>query len=106
MDERLPAHLEVSALLRRVNSAGGFGVVASKGEADAGTILLVLNHNGADMRLVERMPQSDGSRCWQVSRRENMEEPGVFQEYLQRRKAQDPDLWIVELDIANAERFI
>ncbi|MEO5586279.1 MAG: DUF1491 family protein, partial [Novosphingobium sp.] len=32
--------------------------------------------------------------------------PQEFSEYLERRKYQDPDLWIVELDIANAERFI
>jgi hypothetical protein len=34
---------------------------------------------------------------------ENLEE---FGQYLDRRKRQDSDLWIVELDIPDAERFI
>jgi len=29
-----------------------------------------------------------------------------FSEYLARRRRQDDDLWIVELDIADGERFI
>ncbi|MEN8858992.1 MAG: DUF1491 domain-containing protein, partial [Qipengyuania flava] len=32
MDARLPAHIEVSGLIRAVESEGGFGVVLQKGE--------------------------------------------------------------------------
>ncbi|MFC0206216.1 DUF1491 family protein [Novosphingobium soli] len=106
MDDRLPAHLEVAGLIRRIGAEGGFGTVLAKGERDAGTILAVLVHNGRDVRLYERMPAADGSRQWQCSRRQDAENPGEFQEYLERRKRQDSDLWIIELDAANAERFI
>ena len=37
---------------------------------------------------------------------ENPEIRGELDEWLTRRGSQDPDLWIVELDIANGERFI
>ncbi|HUD27825.1 MAG TPA: DUF1491 family protein [Novosphingobium sp.] len=106
MDARLPAHLEVAGLIRQVGVAGGFGMVLAKGERDAGTILLVLVHNGAGARIYERMPQLDGTRQWQCTRRHDPEKAEEFQAYLDRRKAQDPDLWIVELDVAQAERFI
>ncbi|WP_159979869.1 MULTISPECIES: DUF1491 family protein [unclassified Novosphingobium] len=106
MDERLPAHLEVSALIRQVNTEGGFAAVLAKGERDAGTILVVLAHNGAPPRLFERMPELDGTRKWRCSRTHDSLEPFAFQDYLDRRKAQDPDLWIVELDVAKGERFI
>lgn len=106
MDTRLPAHLEVAGLIRSVGADGGFGMVLSKGERDAGTILLVLVHNGADARIYERMPQLDGTRPWRCNRRQDPEKPDEFQAYLDRRKAQDPDTWIVELDVAQAERFI
>lgn len=76
-----------------------------KGERDAGTILAVLMHNGANARIYERMPEADGSRKWRCTRRHE-QDAGAFQDYLSRRKTQDPDLWIVELDVANAERFI
>ena len=106
MDGRLPAHLEVSALIRRVNVEGGFATVLSKGEQDAGTILAVLTHNGANTRLFERIPQLDGSRAWVCTHRQDPANPYEFQEYLDRRKRQDPDIWVVELDAAGAERFI
>lgn len=106
MDIRLPAHLEVSSLIRAVNADGGFAMVLSKGERDAGTIMVVLTEGGKESRAYERMPQPDGSREWQVSRRQTAENPQEFGEYLNRRGAQDPDLWIVELDIAQGERFI
>jgi hypothetical protein len=105
-DARLPAHLEVSALIRQVGAAGGFGMVLAKGERDAGTILAVLTHNGAGTRLYERMPELDGTRAWRCTRRQESEKPGEFQDYLDRRRSQDRDVWIVELDVANAERFI
>jgi Uncharacterized conserved protein len=106
MDIRLPAHLEVSSLIRTVNAEGGFATVLSKGERDAGTIMVVVTEGGREGRAYERMPQLDGTRQWQLSRRQNLENPYEFGEYLARRGDQDPDLWIVELDIAQGERFI
>lgn len=106
MDPRLPAHVEVAALVRSVGTDGGFGMVLSKGEREAGTILLVLVHNGTDARIYERMPEIDGSRRWRCIRRQDPGAAEEFQSYLDRRKAQDRDIWIVELDVANAERFI
>ena len=103
---RIPAGLEVSALLRQVQAEGGFACVLAKGEPDAGTLLVVISHNGAPPVAYERMPLSDGTRGWQATRKHDPEHPFSFGEYLDRRKAQDSDLWIIELDIAAGERFI
>ncbi|MBC2664554.1 DUF1491 family protein [Novosphingobium flavum] len=105
-EARLPAHIEVGGLLRRVQQEGGFGMVLAKGEPEAGTILIVLVENGSDQRAWERMPDPSGGRRWTLSRAESREEPGAFSEWLDRRRRQDPDLWIVELDIPKPERFI
>lgn len=105
-EARLPARLEVSGLVRQVQAAGGFAAVLRKGEADGGTIVLVLTENGANARVFERMPDPSGHRKWQQSKAENADNKAELTEYLNRRGAQDPDLWIVELDVANAERFI
>jgi hypothetical protein len=104
-DARLPAHLEVAALLRRTAAAGGFAAVLHKGEPDAGTILIALCERGGGGRLFERMPQLDGTRAWTPVRSE-ADDPAGYADYLARRARQDPDLWIVELDIAAGERFI
>ena len=106
MDSRLPAHLEISGLIRAVDAAGGFATLIAKGERDAGTILVVCCVNGLNSRLFERMPDADGARKWTLVRSENTENKQEFSDYLDRRRSQDRDLWILELDIAEAERFI
>ncbi len=105
-DTRLPAGLEVSGLIRQVQAAGGFAAVLAKGEPEAGTLVVVLTANGSPPRAFERMPQADGSRRWALARAESDEAPHEFAEWLARRQAQDRDLWIVELDIPQGERFI
>ena len=106
MTGRLPAHIEIAGLVRAVNGAGGFAAVLHKGEREAGTILVVCGVNGANARVFERMPQLDGTRKWVLAKAQDPEKPMEFSEYLERRHRQDSDLWIVELDIADGERFI
>ncbi|SFG22801.1 hypothetical protein SAMN05518801_11151 [Novosphingobium sp. CF614] len=106
MASRLPAHLEVAALIRSVEAEGGFAAVLSKGERDAGAIMVVLTEKGGKARAYERMPQLDGTRAWSCSKEQDIENKQEFSEYLTRRSAQDPDLWIIELDVAQGERFI
>ena len=106
MTGRLPAHLEAGAILRLAESQGGFGTVLAKGERDAGTILLVTLCRGTGAVLYERMPQRDGSRLFIATKSEGSEKPSEFSEYLARRRSQDPDMWLIEVDIADPERFV
>lgn len=106
MEARLPAHVEVSGLIRTVESAGGFAMVLQKGERDAGTILVLTTQNGRNTRLWERMPQLDGSRKFSCTREQDDENPREIDEYVGKRRRSDPDCWVIELDIENAERFV
>lgn len=106
MEPRLPAQLEVSALIRQVQAAGGFSMVLSKGEPDAGTILVVLTQGGRGGRAYERMPSMDGARTWHCAKRQEAGAEREFDEYVARRGQRDPDLWVVELDVADGERLI
>lgn len=106
MSERLPAHLEVSGLIRLIESNGGSAMVIAKGERDAGTVLIVTMCRGEDVRLFERMPQLDGTRPFLATKSQDIENPHEFSDYLERRRRQDPDIWILEADIADPERFI
>lgn len=81
-------------------------MVLSKGERDAGTVLIVTMCRGADAKLFERMPQLDGTRLFIPTKSQDIENPSEFSEYLERRAHQDPDIWILEVDVDDAERFI
>ena len=103
---RIPAHLEVSGLLRATEAAGGFATVLSSGERDAGTILVICCHKGTDCCAYERMPQLDGTRKWTPTKRENPDNPFEIFDYWQKRKRQDDDLWVIELDAPDAEKLL
>lgn len=81
-------------------------MVIAKGEPDGGTLMVVTAHKGLNYKAFERMPSSNGGREWCLSKEENREDSNSFSEWLERRRSQDRDLWIVELDIAQGERFI
>jgi len=57
VEPRLPAHLEIAGLIRRVQAEGGFAMILQKGERDAGTILVVSAQIGQNWRVFERMTQ-------------------------------------------------
>ena len=101
MNARLPTHLLVAALLRRVNDAGGIAVIRARGDADAGAILVVLER---DERIVERAIGMDGGDML-VRSGPAAGSGESLDDYWARRRARDPDLWIVALDVADGERF-
>jgi hypothetical protein len=93
-------------MIRAVQAAGGFATVLNRGERGSGTILVVLAEKSANARLFERVPDAQGGRIWTATRIQDIEKPLEFSDYLDRRCMSDPDLWIIELDIADGERFI
>jgi len=101
---RLASSVLVSALLRRAQDEGGSGVVLVKGDPTAGAIAVILAEKGRKACFLERLLQGDGRYSWQSSR-QGIENEQEFKSFLERRRKFDPDLWILELDIASAERF-
>ena len=107
MDARLPAHLEVAAIRRLAEADGGFATVLAKGERDAGTIaLVVLSRGGEGARLFERLPQVDGNRIFTETLQQATENQRDFLLILERMRQRDPDLWLIEADVPDSERFI
>lgn len=104
MSPRLATGVVVSALIRRVDAEGGAAVVLARGDRDAGGILIVARERGANPRLFERGLGPDGRTELLRTGPDSPDEADLAQ-YLERRRARDPDLWIIELDIAAAERF-
>jgi hypothetical protein len=105
VSDRLPSGLLVSALLRRVNDAGGIGMVLAKGDAQAGGILVLVQERNGAPRFIERGLGPDGAAQLIETGPQDPAAPQQAADYWQRRRARDPDLWVIELDIAGAERF-
>ena len=104
MSARLTSKVLVSSLLRRVEAEGGFGAVLARGDPTSGAILIVLAERGSRIATLERLLQQDGTYAWQESGPPAADEE-AFRALLERRRRSDPDLWIVELDVPDSERF-
>ena len=105
MSDRLPSGVLVSALLRRVNDAGGIATVLAKGDAQGGAILLLALDRGTRPRFLERGIGPDGKSALLRAGPGEDAQPEEIDVYWRRRRQRDPDLWVIELDIAAAERF-
>jgi hypothetical protein len=101
---RLTSQVLVSSLLRRAETGGGFGAVLAKGDVTAGAVLVILAERGVRRVLLERLLQPDGHYAWQASGNAAAFDD-AFRALIERRRRNDPDLWLVELDVASAECF-
>ena len=105
MEARVQSAVMVTALQRRAESEGGFAAVIAKGDSQAGAIIVILAEKGRKARVLERSLQVDGRYAWQDVRSQTVDNEEQIERFLARRRNTDPDLWIIELDIASAERF-
>ena len=104
--ERLPAHLEASSILRRAEAAGDFATILRRGDAERGSLLLVVSSRGRHVACLERVLSLDGGYAWQAVGPAESASSTEIAEFLAKRARFDEDLWAIELDIAEAERFI
>ena len=106
MTERLPASVEASALIRRAEAAGDFAMVLRKGDEDRGALLLVIGRRGRHVACLERILSLDHGYRWQIVGPGADTGSDEVAEFLAKRQRIDPDSWLIELDVAQPERFI
>jgi hypothetical protein len=85
---------------------GGFATVLRKGDPDRGSILLFVSSRGRHLVCLERVLNLDGTYAWQPTGPDDSASSLEISEFLARRTRFDEDSWAIELDIADAERFI
>jgi hypothetical protein len=104
--DRLPAHLEVASILRRAEAAGDFAAVLRKGDSERGSLLLIVSGRGRHVACFERVLSLDGGYVWQAVGPAESAGSTEIADFLAKRARFDEDLWAIELDIAEPERFI
>jgi len=103
---RLSASVEAAGLIRRAEAEGGFGTILRKGDPERGSLLLLIRNRGRHVACLERMLAMDGGYRWTPSGPGKEEAEENLAEFLEKRVRFDEDLWLIELDIAQPERFI
>lgn len=103
---RLASSVEAAGLVRRAEAAGDFAAVLRKGDPERGSLLLVIRSRGSYAACLERTLGIDGKYRWAVAGPGESESEEKLAEFLKKRVSFDRDLWLIELDIAQPERFI
>ncbi len=103
---RLRSEIVVSAILRKVQSEGGFGAMVKKGEAQAGAIHILVRTGLSECRHFAPANQSLYEGADTTDRL--FEERGVIADadlpaFIEKESRFDPDFWIVELEPAVTE---
>jgi hypothetical protein len=102
---RLTSAMLVGALRRRVSAAGGFATILVKGDEISGVILVQTLEKGRNSGLFERVSNFAGGHALMRCGPSPEEGHEALDHYIARRRRSDPDLWVIELDVAEAERF-
>lgn len=101
---RWPTSLRVNAFVRAVDHAGGQAMVLARGDRDAGMVLLLVLDRDCPPRLFEHGFTMNGGRGITQLAPDAADESELTA-YWRRRRERDPDLWVVEAIVADAERL-
>lgn len=102
MTGRLPSRIEAHGFLRQAEALGGFAHVLKKGDADSGALVLLIAQRGEPLAMLERRMGPDFNYGWA-----RFDHPiQDVRSFIGDRARIDPDIWLIELDIPDAERFI
>jgi hypothetical protein len=98
--------VEVAAILRRATSAGDFATIIKKGDPDRGSLLVLVASRGRHVACLERVLSLDGTYRWQAVGPPDSASSPDLAAFVAKRARFDEDVWAIELDIAEPERFI
>ncbi len=107
MQEAVRSDFWASALIRRAEVGGANAVIARKGDPSAGAVLVKVARLDGTGILYAPALGPDGARIWL-----NLERQGVgpaerdIDAYIERRVANDPDLWVVEIEDRQGRHFL
>ena len=100
---RLRTELWVKAQIRicDVNSIPAF--VRRRGDAEAGTVILLIDDLNGGIQILSAAYDADGQRGWIAANGKTPMTAQDIEAYIDRRLNIDPDVWVVEIeDVKNA----
>lgn len=103
MSIRVTSDFFVSALVRRVFSAGGFAAIEKRGSPEAGAIFIRQSSRFGTQTLYGPAPQTvfdeetSGDRRFEIRLKDS--DRDAIDALIAREKRYDSDLWLVELEV-------
>lgn len=104
-EPRLKSEIRVSAILRRAHAAGDFAVVVRRGDPDAGAIAVKVYLGDRKSRLYVQSRDETGNPVWREPLEGAAAEDDV-DNYLDKEKRFDSDLWIIEIEDREGRAFL
>jgi hypothetical protein len=99
---RVTSDLWVSALLRRVFSAGGFAAVVKRGATEAGAVFVLARGRSGEIALFGPAPQTSYDSAKPDDRFFSLlgagNDAAALDARLEREKKFDSDIWVVEIE--------
>ena len=106
MTGQLPAKVEAAAIMRRAESQGDFAAIIKRGDPDRGAITLLVRQKGRIFATIERRLDAQFNYSWTDVSASSPSNEADWRDFLETRGKFDPDFWAIELDVADAQRFI
>jgi hypothetical protein len=95
MTPRLTSDLWVSAYLRRLQLVNIPAFITSKGDANAGVVIVKINTLDGNACAYHRSYDLDGNRVWETLA-EGLERD--VDASLNKQRSFDPDIWVIEVE--------
>lgn len=103
MPREIPAHLWVSALLRRASVAGAFATIVHRGDEDRGDVLVKVTRARGEAQLYAPAFNPDGPTAFE---RLAAEDEPAADALIAKRLMSDRDLWVVEIEDREGRHFL
>lgn len=102
---RVAAHMQVDAIRRLCEAQGGFATVLAKGDRIAGDILIIYPESRGNPCILRRSVRWEGPPSWAETESQAFENERELEDFLSLKRKIDPDIWLIELDVPDRERF-
>ncbi|HVY88302.1 MAG TPA: DUF1491 family protein [Hyphomonadaceae bacterium] len=103
MPREIPAHIWVSALLRRASQGGAFAAIVHRGDADRGDVLVKVTSARGQARLYAPAFAPEGPSRFE---RLTTEDEAEVDAQIARRLKADRDLWVIEIEDRQGRHFL